>query len=145
MRNRGSLNAHRQRGVTLIELMIVVVVVGILAAIAYPSYQAQVLRAHRAEGKAELMRYAQSLEQCFTLHNRYDDAACTVLDAPQDSLPSGFYSIAIVNATLTRNFFALTATPQNAQTADVLCGVLGYNSMGAKTSLGAADDAAGCW
>ena len=58
-----------QKGVTLMELLIVVVIVGILAAIAYPSYRAQVMRSHRSDAKIALERAAQTLERCFTNSN----------------------------------------------------------------------------
>src|SRR5690606_15122717 len=55
-----------QRGFTLLELMITVVVVAILASVAYPSYTDFVVRSKRAEGKAALLDAAQALERHFT-------------------------------------------------------------------------------
>ena len=64
-----------QAGFTLVELMIVCAVIAILAAIAYPSYTGQMLKAQRAEGKAALMRAAQMLERSFTQNGAYPAGA----------------------------------------------------------------------
>jgi type IV pilus assembly protein PilE len=69
MRNR--INRGPSAGFTLIELMVTVAVVGILAAVALPSYQASVLKGRRAEGRAALLELLQSQERYATQNNCY--------------------------------------------------------------------------
>ncbi len=65
------MHLKESRGFTLIELMIVVAVVGILAAVAYPSYQESVRKARRAEGRTALMEMLQQQERYMTQNNTY--------------------------------------------------------------------------
>jgi type IV pilus assembly protein PilE len=132
----------RMGGVTLIELMIVVVVVGILAAIAYPSYQNQVRKSKRAEGKAELLETAQELERCYTRFGRYNDGNCPVV-FPITSQPDGHYELTA--PTLTTVNFTLEAAPQGDQANDADCGTLRLTSTGVQGSQGADADANDCW
>lgn len=74
------------RGFTLIELMIVVALIGILASIAYPTYQSQVIKAHRAEAKAALTSLAVAMEQEYTSSMDYTKASLG--DKPGDIFPS---------------------------------------------------------
>ena len=128
-------------GITLIELMIVVVVVGILAAIAYPSYRGQVMQTHRADGKATLMQVSQALERCYTRFAAYNNGGCGVV-FPVAS-PEGHYSVTAT--ALTASAFTLDATPQGGQASDAECGVLRLTSTGIEGSQGASTDANDCW
>ena len=131
----------RTRGVTLIELIIAVAVVAILAAIAFPSYQEQVRKTRRADGKAELMETAQQLERCYTRFSRYNDGNCGVA-LPFNS-SEGYY---VVSATaITASAFTLDATPLGAQVNDTRCGVLRLTSTGLQGSQGQSTDANECW
>jgi type IV pilus assembly protein PilE len=131
---------RRMRGITLIELMIVVVCVGILAAIAYPSYMNQVRKAKRADGKAQLMETAQALERCYTRFGRYNDAGCdVVLPVMSDE---NHYQIQA--AALTAATFTLNAVPQGPQTEDTECATLTLSHTGAQGSTGSADSEE-CW
>ncbi|MEX2496951.1 MAG: type IV pilin protein [Woeseia sp.] len=127
-------------GITLIELLIVVVIVGILASIAYPSFQEQVRKTRRADGKAMLMQTAQQLERCYTRFASYDDAGCGVA-LPLDS-EEGWYEVTgAVNAST----FTLNASPQDDQVKDAKCGVLRLTSTGLQGSQNADADANDCW
>ena len=131
----------RTRGVTLIELVIAIAVVAILAAIAFASYQEQMRKTRRADGKAELMETAQQLERCYTRFSRYNDGNCGVA-LPSNS-SEGYY---VVSATaITASAFTLDATPQADQANDARCGVLRLTSTGQQGSQGQNTDANECW
>ena len=66
---------RKQRGVTLMELMTVVAIIGILTSIAYPSYRAQVRRSNRTEARVALEQTAGALEKCYTRYMAYNDTA----------------------------------------------------------------------
>ena len=128
---------------TLIELLIVVVIIGILAAIAYPSYQEQVRKTRRADGKAMLMEVAQKLERCYTRFASYDAAACDIvadLAADIDS-EERYY---VISGAPTPATFTLTATPQGDQTNDAKCDALTLTNTGDQGSSGTADSDE-CW
>jgi type IV pilus assembly protein PilE len=129
------MKAGKQSGFTLIELMITVAIVGILAAIAYPSYTQYVLRGHRAAAQSEMMDIANR-EQQFMLSNRsYADT--TALEGSGYALPSEVaarynYGVAADNVA-TPPTFTITFTPTGVQASD---GELVLNSVGLKTRGG---------
>lgn len=65
------MKTHRLSGFTLIEVMVVVAIVGILAAVAYPAYTDQVRKGRRAEARAALVNLLQQQERFLTQHNTY--------------------------------------------------------------------------
>ncbi len=121
----------KQRGFTLIELMIVVVIVGILAAIVYPSYTQHVVKANRVAAQAQMMDIANRQQQ-FLLANR-SYVSKTDLEASGYSLPADVsirYSYAITLGAGAVPSYTITFTPSGAQTDD---GVLTLNNEGVKT------------
>ena len=137
---------RRDSGFTLIELMIVVVVISILAAIALPSYLDSVRKSRRADAKTALVQLAQFMERNYSLAQRYDkDSAGAAIalpftQAPVDS-PAKYYDLSPGNPA--QNTFTLTATPiaGTSQTSDV-CLNLTLDNTGARgTSSGRTD----CW
>lgn len=136
--------------------MIVMAIVALLAAIAYPSYQNQVRKSNRSDGHIALTTAAQQLERCYTINGAYDQAAgCTALSA-DDTLSADLATSPENNYTLAANTqattFLLTATPVNAQSriGDDECPRLTLNQQGQKGVLkadGTNDPAAvdRCW
>jgi type IV pilus assembly protein PilE len=147
--------SQKQRGLTLIELMIVVAVIAILAAIAIPAYDDSVRKARRGQAKADLVALAQHLERCFTVNNTYL-AACSGVGANIDltgstwsrsprpaALPSAqpfFYTIS-AQAGATATAYTLQAVPQGDQAADV-CGTLTLTAAGVRGTSSTRTD---CW
>ena len=132
----------RNRGFTLIELMIVVAIVGILAAVAYPSYVSQTQKSRRADAKTALITGAQQMERYFTQNNTYvgATAGATAADTVPATTSNGYYAITLGG--LGAAAYTLTATPGAAQASDP-CGTLTYNETGTKTVSGST--VAYCW
>jgi type IV pilus assembly protein PilE len=129
------MKAVRQRGFTLIELMITVAIVGILASIALPSYKAYVKRGHRAAAQAEMMDLANR-EQQFLLSNRsyVGKAALTASGyAPPADVTSRYTWAVVPNNAASPPTFTVVFTPIGAQAGD---GILLLNSVGLKTRAG---------
>jgi type IV pilus assembly protein PilE len=134
----------RQRGVTLMELLTVVTVVGILSAISVPTYRSYVIRAQRTEAKNALMATAGALERCFTRYNAYNDADCAAADELPRTLAEGNYQIQA--PTLDAGRFVLHAVPQGGQTEDTECQTLTLDSRNERNvANGATKDRLFCW
>jgi type IV pilus assembly protein PilE len=125
-------NGKKQLGFTLTELMITVAIIGILAAVAYPSYTDFVLRSNRSEAQRELLRYANLQEQVFVDSRSYA-ASMTGLGEGTASVTtdSGKYIISVQASTTTT--FTLQAVAQSSQTNDSGCTTLTVNEVGSKT------------
>jgi type IV pilus assembly protein PilE len=149
------VRTSRFSGFTLIELMIAIMVIAILAAIGYPSYQEHVAKSRRAEGKSALLKAAQVLERWYTDNNTYGNTpappavpCCTSINLvplfppavaivysgenPSDN--RGFYQVTAAAPTgpcPLVSCFLLTAAP-NAPFTDVKCGNFTLTSAGVR-------------
>lgn len=124
-------NFRYNKGFTLVELMITVLVVGILASIAFPSYKEYMRKSKRAEARSALMQASMNMERYFSSNNIYSGAtAGTVFPAYS---ASNNYSISI--GSLDDQTYSLIATPLQGQ-ADDPCGKLLLNQAGQKSVTG---------
>lgn len=138
-----------QKGFTLIEVMIVVAIIGIIAAIAYPSYQQYVLRSWRTQGQGCLLELAQIMERRYTASANMQYSALpetagaiTGFCAMGNGLNNRYRFTQAVNGAA--GTFTLTATPAGAQASDTDCAAMTVNQLGQKGAAGTLG-AAGCW
>ena len=134
MKNHQSTHYRKDNGFTLIELMIVVAIIGILGAVAYPSYQESVRTARRGDAIAALLEEAQRAERIFSTEGSY----ATYSIAGGSTSDDGFYNISTIG-TPTATTYTIRAAPTGAQTGDS-CGTYTLdqiNTRGAATT--------GCW
>lgn len=131
------------RGFTLIELMIAVAIVGILASVAYPSYQRYVARSNRSVAIAYLNEVATRQQQ-YRLDARTFGSLADIGMSSAPSDVSTHYTISLSGAA-TATTFTVQAAPKGGQaTNDSTCGTLTLDQAGAKTASGSAG-AATCW
>lgn len=141
------------KGFTLIELMVAVVIIGIVVAVALPSYQNHVRQSNRAVAKAILLENAQFMERFYTVNNQYDatvgadgianaggddvDVVLPLTQSPRTGAVQYNISLqAVADAT-----FTLRAVPVGSMAGDV-CGTFTLTNTGVQ---GAGGDVASCW
>ena len=141
-----------QRGVTLMELLIVVAIISIIAAVAYPNYTQFVTRSKRSVGATAMLQVADRQQQFFMDNKRYaasltslgyDDDSIMIDDEGQVvTMASGdrIYNIRISASNIVS--YELTATPQLNQAKKDSCGSLTITQTGAKGQSGTGDN---CW
>ena len=134
-----------QRGFSLIELMIVVAIIAVLAAIAVPTYMKYVMHGRRAEAYSLLEQDQAMLERCYAQNFSYTAAACP---APTQTSQNGYYALAGAPATaITAASYTLTAIPQGPQAGDTDCASFVLNSANVRsaTNSSGADNTSVCW
>ena len=144
---------HRVRGFTLIEVMIVVAIIAILAAVALPSYREQVARSRRADGKALLLEAAQWLERQYTVSRDYtkkgdgtalNGDALAAAPLTNRSTSSTYYTLAFAENQPATNTFTLVLAPTGPMQNDK-CGSFTINEAGSRATTGGTATSASCW
>lgn len=108
-----------QQGFTLIEMMVTVAIAGILASVAYPSFQGPIHKARRSDGITALLQLQMSQEQWRSAQPRY--ASLAELRTPATS-PMRYYAIDVAEADTSR--YSVVATATGVQASDQACRVL---------------------
>lgn len=160
------MNAPRRSppavGFTLLELMIVLVVIGILTAVALPAYNGYVDRARRADARAQLLQVAQFMQRFYAANDRFDQdrAGTSVISVMPDNLKQSpadtttpYYQLnsAITSAgsytmTVSTTAYTLTMAPISGRVmANDGCGAFRINSMGVRTVTGTGKTRDECW
>ena len=127
----------KSKGFTIIEVLIVVAILGILAAIAIPQVTKYTTNARRADGKTALLAAAQAMERYYT--NNYSYVGATIGPDTTDLIPetsdSGYYILSFVqNGTNpSASAFKIQAVGQDKQASDTVCLTMTINQLGQKT------------
>ena len=151
MQTETTIGLNRQRGVTLLELMIVVAVVGILSAIATASYRSYLIRANRTDATSQLLRIQVAEEKYFLQNNAYvtDSATMAALvSATPPGLgvstpsPGGFYTLSVAPRLAGNTTYVATATAIGSQLSDsAVCRTFSIDDQGGRLPV----DSTGCW
>lgn len=102
---------QKNKGFTLIELMIVVAIIGVLAAIAYPSYTQYKIRVNRADVQSEMIQIAQRLQSYYVINHNYTNAVLDNNTLSKDYPTSG--SVYTVTLQPSAQTWTLTAEPKS--------------------------------
>ena len=150
----GAITLKKYNGVSLIELMVVVAIVGIIAAIALPSYRSYVLKSHRTAAINAIMDLGSREARYYTTNNTYTNSM-TTLGYASDPMPvtgggsTTYYNLsAAAGATGSiATSFTLQAVPTGNQTNDT-CGTYTYTDLGQKNMIaagGVTGTVSDCW
>ena len=146
----------RSRGFTLMDVLIAVAVVGILAAIAFPSYTNSIVKTKRRAAQVCLASFATHMERYYTTNLRYDQTVAGVamnttalralnLECAATRNTGADYTYGFGTNSPTASTYSLVATPTGRQaTKDARCGSLSIDQSGSRDVTGA-DGASKCW
>lgn len=141
------MQVAKMRGFTLIELMIVIMIIGVLAAIAYPSYQGHVIKTRRAAAAACALEVSQFMERFYTTNLRYVDGSGNAPALPSMQCRTDiaqFYTLQLSGTTATA--YTVQAVPQGQQASrDTKCATISIDQAGVKKSSNTGTSATECW
>lgn len=147
---------NKQKGFTLVELMVVLAIIGMLAAIAYPNYQDRVRKSRRADATGALTGFANAMERHFTERGGYcdvgagaavancgtatfDTGVSTIFPTPEGT--KNYYTLTI--SAVSPSSYTLSATPIGTQANNDICGTLTLTNTGVRGTSSAT--VAECW
>jgi len=144
----------RQRGLTLIELIVVMIIVGVLAAVAIPSYRNYVIRSQRSDAKDALLALATAQEKFYLQCNSYATGIAGAPDCVAGDLQgaaaskNGWYALTVAAPNPATGFIATaTAVAGQNQFQDTECRAFVVDNLGVRTATddGGSDSTAECW
>ncbi|MFC5526418.1 type IV pilin protein [Rhodanobacter ginsengisoli] len=140
-------NHHfRSTGFTLIELMIVVAIVAILTAIAYPAYTNYITKTRRVAAEGCLSEDANFMERYYTTNLTYKAAVLPALDCASTQQTGNYYDYDLPASSLSASSYVVRASPKGSQqTNDAKCGVLTIDEKGKRVAAGDPTAVAKCW
>jgi type IV pilus assembly protein PilE len=136
-------SAYAVRGLTLIEIMVVVALIGILASIALSSYQSHARKTRRYAAQSCLMEQAQYMERYYTTANNPMTYTGAVL--PSATCQTNLASYYTFSLTSTAQAFSVQAVTSGSQTGDTDCRTLALNQAAQQSSSSATASTTGCW
>lgn len=134
----------KTRGLTLVELMTVLAVISIIAAISWDYYKGTHRRSYRSDAVIGLTKARAFLEKCYSNYRDYSRTPECDLPVSLQASPKNLYAIAVSSSTT--DTYTLQATAQNAQVEDAAdCGVIGITNTGDTSPAGAGSTTDKCW
>jgi type IV pilus assembly protein PilE len=144
---------RRMRGITLIELLTVIVILSLLMSIAVPTYRRYLVRSQRSEAKIALLQLQTAQEKFYAQYNRYTDKVTTKSTAatPGLGLPgvteTGKYDVTVTSLEVGGQAYTATAKPHagGGQTDDKDCGSFTINERGVRGNSTGSGHVQNCW